>query len=308
MARDPLSEKPAVINFPVLPENPYKIDLDACEVLIQEHAPELIIFGKSMVLHKEPVAEVHRIIDDLGMDSIIMYDMAHVLGLVGPHFQEPFKEGADFITGSTHKTFFGTQRGIIGTDIRDEDPRFELWEAVKRRAFPGSVSNHHVGTLLGLLMGAYEMNHFKNSYPKQVLDNARAFARALNDCGLSVAGDPDISFTETHQVILNVGYAKGPEVARKLEESNLIVNYQAAPVEEGFTASGSLRMGVQEMTRFGMQEADFEELAQLFKDALVDNRAVKEAVIAFRKRFLEMKYCFTFEEVEGKLQKLHELI
>ena len=308
VARDPLSEKPAVINFPVLPENPYKIDLDACEALIQEHAPELIIFGKSMVLHKEPVAEVHRIIDDLGMDSIIMYDMAHVLGLVGPHFQEPFKEGADFITGSTHKTFFGTQRGIIGTDIRDEDPRFELWEAVKRRAFPGSVSNHHLGTLLGLLMAAYEMNHFKNSYPKQVLDNARAFARALNDCGLSVAGDPDISFTETHQVILNVGYAKGPEVARKLEESNLIVNYQAAPVEEGFTASGSLRMGVQEMTRFGMQEADFEELAQLFKDALVDNRAVKEAVIAFRKRFLEMKYCFTFEEVEGKLQKLHELI
>lgn len=308
VARDPLSEKPAVINFPVLPENPYKIDLDACEALIQEHAPELIIFGKSMVLHKEPVAEVHRIIDDLGMDSIIMYDMAHVLGLVGPHFQEPFKEGADFITGSTHKTFFGTQRGIIGTDIRDEDPRFELWEAVKRRAFPGSVSNHHLGTLLGLLMAAYEMNHFKDSYPKQVLDNARAFARALNDCGLSVAGDPDISFTETHQVILNVGYAKGPEVARKLEENNLIVNYQAAPVEEGFTASGSLRMGVQEMTRFGMQEADFEELAQLFKDALVDNRAVKEAVIAFRKRFLEMKYCFTFEEVEGKLQKLHELI
>jgi aminomethyltransferase len=308
VARDPLSEKPAVINFPVLPENPYKIDLDACEALIQEHAPELIIFGKSMVLHKEPVAEVHRIIDDLGMDSIIMYDMAHVLGLVGPHFQEPFKEGADFITGSTHKTFFGTQRGIIGTDIRDEDPRFELWEAVKRRAFPGSVSNHHLGTLLGLLMAAYEMNHFKNSYPKQVLDNARAFARALNDCGLSVAGDPDISFTETHQVILNVGYAKGPEVARKLEENNLIVNYQAAPVEEGFTASGSLRMGVQEMTRFGMQEADFEELAQLFKDALVDNRAVKEAVIAFRKRFLKMKYCFTVEEVEGKLQKLHELI
>jgi aminomethyltransferase len=152
------------------------------------------------------------------------------------------------------------------------------------------------------------MNHFKNSYPKQVLDNARAFARALNDCGLSVAGDPDISFTETHQVILNVGYAKGPEVARKLEENNLIVNYQAAPAEEGFTASGSLRMGVQEMTRFGMQETDFEELAQLFKDALVDNRAVKEAVIAFRKRFLEMKYCFTVEEVEGKLQKLHELI
>ena len=308
VARDPLSEKPAVINFPVLPENPYKIDLDVCETLIQKHVPELIIFGKSMVLHKEPVAEVRRIVDGLGMDSIIMYDMAHVLGLVGPHFQEPFKEGADFITGSTHKTFFGTQRGIIGTDVRDEDPRFELWEAVKRRAFPGSVSNHHLGTLLGLLMAAYEMNHFKNIYPKKVLDNARAFANALNDCGLSVAGDAEISFTETHQVILNVGYAKGPEIARKLEENNLIVNYQAAPVEEGFTASGSLRMGVQEMTRFGMEATDFEELAQLFKDVLVDNRTVKDAVIALRKRFLEMKFCFTADQVGDNIQKLHELL
>jgi glycine cleavage system T protein len=308
VARDPLSEKPAVVNFPVLPENPYKIDLSACEDLIQKHEPELIIFGKSMVLHKEPVAEIRKIIDGLGMDSILMYDMAHVLGLVGPHFQEPFKEGADFITGSTHKTFFGTQRGIIGTHIAEADPRFELWEAVKRRAFPGSVSNHHLGTLLGLLMATYEMNHFKNTYPQKVIHNARAFAMALNDCGLDVAGDPEISFTETHQVILNVGYAKGPEIARRLEENNLIVNYQAAPVEEGFTASGSLRMGVQEMTRFGMEAADFQELAQLFKDVLVNHQTVKDAVVSFRQRFLEMKYCFTPDQVGDSIQKLHELL
>jgi len=308
VARDPLSEKPAVVNFPVLPENPYKIDLSACEALIQKHEPELIIFGKSMVLHREPVADVRRIIDGLGIDSTIMYDMAHVLGLVGPHFQEPFREGADFITGSTHKTFFGTQRGIIGTGLSETDSRYELWEAVKRRAFPGSVSNHHLGTLLGLLMATYEMNHFKNTYPKKVLDNARTFARALSDCGLSVAGDPDISFTETHQVILNVGYAKGADIARQLEENNLIVNYQAAPAEEGFTASGSLRMGVQEMTRFGMQAADFQELAQFFKDVLVNNQDVREAVTSFRKRFLEMKYCFTTDQVADKIQKLHELL
>ena len=47
---------------------------------------------------------------------MVMYDMAHVLGLVGPHFQQPFAEGADLVTGSTHKTFFGTQRGVIGGD------------------------------------------------------------------------------------------------------------------------------------------------------------------------------------------------
>ena len=67
-------------------------------------------------------------------------------------------------------------------------------------------------------------------------------------------------------------------------------------------------MGVQEMTRFGMEATDFEELAQLFKDVLVDNRTVKDAVIALRKRFLEMKFCFTADQVGDNIQRLHELL
>ncbi len=156
------------------------------------------------------------------------------------------------------------------------DDRYLLWEAIERRAFPGGVSNHHPGTLLGLLMATYEMNHFKDDYQRQVLANAKAFAQALVDQGLDVAGDPDMSFTETHQVILNVDYSKGPEFAQQLEENNIIVNYQAAPDEEGFTASGSLRMGVQEMTRFGMAERDFQKLAQFIYDVITGNKGVKE--------------------------------
>ena len=52
---------------------------------------------------------------------------------------------------------------------------------------------------------------------------------ALHNQGLAVEADPDVAFTETHQVIVNVGYAKGCEIARHLERSNIIVNYQALP-------------------------------------------------------------------------------
>ncbi|MCP4720969.1 MAG: glycine cleavage system aminomethyltransferase GcvT, partial [Desulfobacteraceae bacterium] len=58
VARDPRTEKPAVVNFPVLEHNPYKIDLGACEEIIKTHQPELVILGKSMILHKEPVAQI----------------------------------------------------------------------------------------------------------------------------------------------------------------------------------------------------------------------------------------------------------
>jgi len=138
--------------------------------------------------------------------------------------------------------------------------------------------------------------------------NAKAFAKALHDCGLDVAGDQGISFTETHQVVVNVGYARGPEIARRLEDNHIIVNYQAAPDEEGFTAAGSLRMGVAEMTRFGMEAALFQELAQLIHDVIVNDRSLKEEISSFRKRFLEMRYCFSGEEFDELIQKLHQLI
>jgi aminomethyltransferase len=193
-------------------------------------------------------------------------------------------------------------------NLAPADARYPLWEATQRRTFPGSLSNHHLGTLLGLLLAAYEMNHFKELYQPAVVANAKAFARALADCGLDVAGDPRISFTETHQVILKVGYAKGAEVARRLEDNYIVLNYQAAPDEEGFTASGALRMGVQEMTRFGMKAGDFGELARLMADCILQNRSVKDEVIRLRRRFLEMQYCFSGSEADELIQKLQALM
>jgi aminomethyltransferase len=305
--RDPRTEKAAAVNFPVYSDDKYCIDTAATKELLAEHQPELVILGKSMVLYPEPVAELRKFIDELGLDTFLMYDMAHVLGLIGPHFQNPFAEGADIVTGSTHKTFFGTQRGIISSRFTEDDVLYPFWEAVERRAFPGAVSNHHLGTLLGLLMATYEMNAFKDDYQANVIRNAKAYAKALKDCGLNVSGNPEVGYTQTHQVLLDVGWTRGPEIARKLEENNIIVNYQAAPEEEGFTASGSLRMGVSEMTRFGMGPEDFGELAELVRDVVVSDATVKPRVAEMRKRFQEMRYCFAEKELEERAGILHSL-
>ncbi len=217
VARDPRTELPAVVDIPVLPENPYKADVPALLELIEQERPELIILGKSMVLHPEPVAEVRRFLDERGLDAVLMYDMAHVLGLVGPHFQQPFAEGADIVTGSTHKTFFGTQRGIIGARWQEPDEKWELWEAIERRAFPGSVSNHHLGTLVGLLMAAYEMNHFKDEYQRAVLGNAKAFARALKEAGLRRRRRPGRRLHRDAPGHRARRLRTGPEIAAQLE-------------------------------------------------------------------------------------------
>ena len=141
---DPKTEKWAVTNFPVQPENPYQIDVPRAAELIHEQKPELIIFGKSMMIYKEPVREIAKAAAEIRPKPIIMYDSAHVTGLLGPDFQSPLDEGADILTGSTHKTFVGTQRGIIASNITEDSPCADLWEAINRRAFPGAVSNHHL--------------------------------------------------------------------------------------------------------------------------------------------------------------------
>jgi len=293
---DPATGKERVVHFPVLADNPYKPDLPKLAELLEKNRPELMIFGKSMFIYQEPVKFVADIVKDWPEKPVIMFDMAHVLGLYGA-FQEPLTEGADVVTGSTHKTFFGPQRGLIAGNFPQGTPLRNLWLDIKARAFPGSTSNHHLGTLLALLMAAYEMNEFKEPFQKQVRANAKAFARALKDKGVPVEGDEKDGFTETHQVIIRVKpFGNGMAIARRLEENNILTNYQALPDDETFLVSSGIRMGVQEMTRFGMKEKDFDVLAGYIADAVIRNKPVKDEVRKYREGFLEMLYCLPVKD------------
>ncbi|MCK4940926.1 hypothetical protein KAS45_02430, partial [candidate division WOR-3 bacterium] len=305
---DPTTHKEKVVNFPVRKDCLYKTDTAKLTELLAQEKPELIVFGKSMFLYKEPVDFVYNIVKDWQPRPVIMYDMAHVLGLYGI-LQEPFKEGADIVTGSTHKTFFGPQRGIVASNISKESPLSRLWIDIKGRAFPGSTSNHHLGTLLALLTATYEMNAFKADYQTQVRKNARAFARALNDAGIDVEGDEADGFTETHQVVIRVSkHGAGNELAQRLEANNIITNYQALPDDESFLQASGVRMGVQEMTRFGMKEEDFKTLAHYVADVVVKNAAAKEKVVDLRQKFLKMHYCLSAEEAAPIAARLFSTI
>jgi glycine/serine hydroxymethyltransferase len=287
---DPATGKEQVVNFPVRKDNPYRPDLDRLAGILETRKPELVVFGKSMFLYREPVKFVADLVRGWTERPVLMFDMAHVLGLYGA-FQAPFEEGADLITGSTHKTFFGPQRGVVAGNIPKGSPLRSLWTEIKGRAFPGSTSNHHLGTLLGLLMAAYEMNAFKEPFQKQVRANARALAQALHAHGITVEGDPADGYTETHQVIIRVkAFGPGMEIARRLETNNVLTNYQALPDDATFLESSGIRLGVQEMTRFGMVEKDFDRLAGLMSDVIVRNRPAGPEVACYRKEFLTMGF------------------
>lgn len=304
-----LAEK-NIIHFPMDGKNPYKVDLDAMVSLVDEHRPTLVVFGKSMFLYPEPVKQLRDFVQSVpDYRPLIMYDAAHVLGILGPLFQDPLAEGADVVTGSTHKTFFGPQRGIIASNMNADTPFHKLWTEITARTFPGMTSNHHLGTQLAMLAATIEMNVFKNEYQSQVLSNARAFAKYCAEQGIPVEGEEGDGYTHTHQVVIRVAdFGDAKEIASRLELNNIITNYQALPGDATFYHPSGIRMGVQEMTRFGMKEKDFEQLSRLIADVVLRKKDVAGELSEFRNNYSAMEYCLTYEETMRIVPGLFESV
>ena len=73
----------------------------------------------------------------------------------------------------------------------------------------------------------------------------------------------------------------GKKCAQKLEENNIIVNKNSLPKEnlkENSSNPKGLRIGVQELTRRGLKESEMKEVADFFKEVLINNKNVKNKV------------------------------
>ena len=272
--------------LPLAPDR-YRMDAAAAIEMIERMHPQMVVLGKSLFLFPEPLAEIAPVCRELKIP--ILYDGAHVLGLIAAgEFQDPLREGATYLTGSTHKTFPGPQRGVILANLEGEDVE-KYWPAADRGVFPGSSSNHHLHTLAALVVATREMKVHGRTYAPQIVRNAQALGRALSDAGIPVAAK-ELGFTRSHQIAVDVsGFGGGVTVALRLEEQDIIVNYNMLPGDQDPRNPSGLRVGVQEMTRFGMKEAEMGELAVLIADAIREKQ-VKDAVNRLRGRFVEMQY------------------
>ncbi|MBF0351406.1 MAG: serine hydroxymethyltransferase [SAR324 cluster bacterium] len=272
--------------WPTTPDG-YHIDAEKSMVLIDKTSPDLVILGKSLFLFPEPVAQIAEVCRTKNIP--VLYDAAHVLGLIiGGQFQNPFKEGAHFVTASTHKTFPGPQRGVILGNLYTEQ-ELKWWTNIDRGIMPGSSSNHHLHTLPGLLVTIREMKQHGKAYASQIVKNAKALGAALDLEGVHVEAK-EFGFTQSHQIALNVTkYGAAIEIAQKLADNNIIVNYNMLPGDQDPRNPSGLRIGVQELTRFGLKENEMGEVATLIKGVLT-GKQVKDQVLQLRARFQNVEY------------------
>jgi glycine hydroxymethyltransferase len=264
------------------------IDTDAMISTIYEKKPKIILFGASLFLFPHPVKEAHDAARDVG--ATIVYDSAHVLGLIaGEQFQDPLNEGVDVMTGSTHKTFPGPQHGIIFTTRA-------LADAIDDAVFPGTVSNHHLHHVAGLAVTLVEMLEFGKAYAQQTIKNAKTLGETLYNHEFNVLC-PEKEFTESHQIVLDVGRAS--VLAAALEKANIIANKNLLPWDDHNAPENpsGLRFGTQELTRLGMNESEMKIVAGLVARVLNGEapEKVKKDVVEFKNNYQEVEYCFSHE-------------
>ena len=276
-----------VISFPVTPDG-YHIDVGATRDLIRAVRPDVVVFGKSLFLFPEPIREVFEVCGRVG--ARVMYDAAHVLGLIaGKQFQNPLAEGAHVVCASTHKTFPGPQRGLILSNLD-----WQEWRRIDKGAFPGSSSNHHLDTLAPLLITTFEMLAFAEEYAAQVVKNAKALGAFLDARGLDVQAK-EFGYTESHQLAVDVSrQGGGSAVSSLLKDNDIIVNMNLLPHEplSHHDNPAGIRIGVQEMTRFGMKEPEMQQIAELTHACLAKRQEVLAEVKTLRAKFTSVQYSF----------------
>ncbi len=270
---------PSVLGHSVLPlplHGPlHQLDVEEVAQLIHRDRPDAVVLGQSFVLFPYPLKEVAKVAHEVG--TLVLYDASHVMGLVmGGEFQDPLGDGADVVFGSTHKTLFGPQGGLLAT------AREDLFRQIDNALTWRLIDNAHWNRIAGLAQALLEMERVGAPYARRVVENSQALGKALDEEEVPVVGK-EAGFTASHQVHLDGAELKRrygvapPGLARRLESQDMIIDLVG-------------RLGTAEATRLGLRPKDMPRVARLLKQAGLDRKDVRKEISAFRHKFRGMAF------------------
>ena len=273
----------------------FNIDAEKSAYVIRAAKPGIVTFGGSLFLFPHPIKELKEVCDEVG--AYVAYDAAHVLGLIaGGQFQDPLREGADFITSSTHKTFPGPQGGVIMGNP-DTAAKEKAVRKIQHAVFPLTASSTHLGRLPALGVACLEMKLFGKELATQIVKNAQTAGQYLYENGVKVVAEHK-GFTRSHQIALDIrNFGGGNKIAQDLEDANIILNKNLLPYDDQSDKENpsGLRVGFQDITRRGFREGDIKHLCDLMLEIIKGKRKpveVKVDVLALKKEFCGVKYGF----------------
>lgn len=239
-------------------ESTWQLDVPRTLELIERHKPPLVVLGSSIVTYPMPVAEISATVHAYG--GLVAYDGSHTLGLIaGGEYQDPLREGADLLLGSTHKTFPGPQGGIILTNDEGVHKRVEVLANFTPLNGPTLICNPHLARIASTGIVLQETPW--REYARRVVDNARTISRIFREEGIPLHGVDAANFPEStycHQVV--TAYSRSDALALRDRLRKHRINVDAF-----------LRIGTSEITRLGYEAAESGQLARLIAQLIKDD-------------------------------------
>ncbi|MEI8289222.1 MAG: hypothetical protein WCH99_07080 [Verrucomicrobiota bacterium] len=264
-----------------------KVDCDKLAQLIKARPPKLVMVDAS---HSVEAIAPESIRSVLPTSVPLFYDISHFMGLVPHHYlPNPFGRGVTALHGSTHKSLFGPQKGLIVFG-RGADP--EMITNVSSAAEKVLSSNTHLHHIAALGQALEEYEAFGGAYSAAVIKHARLFAQTLNGKGLKVLR-AEHSLTESHQVLVTVD-GNAEHIWNGLTTAGILTNLIRLPREDAL----GFRFGLAEATRLGYTAPEIEEAASIIANMIKgagDAEHAKTAVKELSGRSRSMKYCFVHQ-------------
>lgn len=254
-----------------------EIDYEDLRKVALAEKPKIILAGFSAYSRTLDYKKFVEIAREVG--AITVADMAHIAGLIaGEALRNPFVDGFDIITSTTHKTLRGPRGGLIL--VREDE---ELAKKIDKSIFPGIQGGPHMHTIAGkaVAFGEAMKPKFK-IYAKQVLKNAKAMEKVFKQNKIRMIGGG----TDNHLILADV-YGSlgitGKEAQTVLDEVGITLNMNsiAGDTRKPLDPSG-IRFGTPAITTRGFKEKECARVAELMIEVLKnkDNKKIKEKVHA----------------------------
>ncbi len=238
-----------------------RIDFDQVRALALEHRPKMIVAGTTSYPRRLEPEPFRAIADEVG--ALLLFDIAHLAGLVagGAH---PNPVGvADVVTFTTHKTLRGPRGGCILSTA-------EHAKAIDKSVFPGWQGGPLEHVIAGKAIAFREAaDPSFRTYAQQIVTNASALAEALAGEGFRLVSGG----TDNHLMVVDLRpfdeELTGKEAQAKLDDAGITLNKNAIPDDprSPFVTSG-LRIGTPSVTTQGMTETEMTTIAALLARAL----------------------------------------
>ncbi len=238
------------LNIEPMPYNYHIFDFDYDKLndLISEKKPKAVVFVPSDII-SIPKLDLLKV-----KNTYLIFDATQTLGLIASKvIENPLKQNQNVILlGGTHKTFPGPTNGLIMTCNE------EIAKQIDVSISPKFVRNTQMHQVACLLLTLIEIEYFGKEYSTQIIKNANILGKKLTQYGFSL---PFINekYTNTHQLFILTDKEQMNRIFMNSLASGVTLNKKEKPLFHGY----GIRIGVQEITRYGWGEFELELIAQI---------------------------------------------